>query len=127
MRLAGRVRVSRRDHSPFPHEHTHDRWIGNAIRQRLAPFQKRKRHESPLTLLIHPGSSFPAAPAHSTLRSPEAGQESHVHRGSCLCESIQYEIESDLKAVVNCHCKFCSKAHGAPFTTLLFMPFSRLG
>ena len=49
-----------------------------------------------------------------------------MHRGSCLCESIRYEIENDLKAVVNCHCRFCSKAHGAPFTTLLFMPFSRL-
>ena len=49
-----------------------------------------------------------------------------MHRGSCLCESIRYEIESDLKAVVNCHCRFCSKAHGAPFTTLLFMPFARL-
>jgi hypothetical protein len=48
-----------------------------------------------------------------------------VHRGSCLCESIRYEIDSDLKAVVNCHCRFCSKAHGAPFTTLLFMPFAR--
>jgi hypothetical protein len=49
-----------------------------------------------------------------------------MHQGSCLCESIQYEIESDLKAVVNCHCRFCSKAHGAPFTTLLFMPFADL-
>ena len=49
-----------------------------------------------------------------------------MHQGSCLCESIQYEIESDLKAVVNCHCRFCSKAHGAPFTTLLFMPFAGL-
>jgi hypothetical protein len=49
-----------------------------------------------------------------------------MHQGSCLCESIQYEIDSDLKAVVNCHCRFCSKAHGAPFTTLLFMPFAGL-
>ena len=49
-----------------------------------------------------------------------------MHQGSCLCESIRYEIESDLKAVVNCHCRFCSKAHGAPFTTLLFMPFTSL-
>ncbi len=43
-----------------------------------------------------------------------------MHQGSCLCESIQYEIESDLRAVVNCHRRFCSKAHGAPFATLLF-------
>ena len=49
-----------------------------------------------------------------------------MHRGSCLCESIQYEIESDLRAIVNCHCRFCSKAHGAAFTTLLFAPFANL-
>jgi hypothetical protein len=49
-----------------------------------------------------------------------------MHQGSCLCESVQYEIESDLRAVVNCHCQFCSKAHAAPFTTLLFMPFTGL-
>jgi hypothetical protein len=49
-----------------------------------------------------------------------------MHRGSCLCESIRYEIENDLGMVVNCHCRFCSKAHGAPFTTLLFMPFAGL-
>jgi hypothetical protein len=49
-----------------------------------------------------------------------------MHRGSCLCGSIQYTIESDLKAIVNCHCRFCRKAHGAAFTTLLFMPFSNL-
>jgi hypothetical protein len=49
-----------------------------------------------------------------------------MHRGSCLCGSVTYEIESDLKAIVNCHCRFCRKAHGAPFTTVLFMPFSGL-
>jgi hypothetical protein len=49
-----------------------------------------------------------------------------MHSGSCLCGSVRYEIESDLKAVVHCHCQFCRKAHGAAFTTVLFMPFSRL-
>jgi hypothetical protein len=53
-------------------------------------------------------------------------REGRVHHGSCLCESIRYQIESDLKAVVHCHCRFCSKAHGAAFTTLLFAPFSSL-
>jgi hypothetical protein len=48
-----------------------------------------------------------------------------MHRGSCLCRAIQYEIESDLKAVVNCHCRFCRKAHGGVYTPLLFTPFSR--
>jgi hypothetical protein len=49
-----------------------------------------------------------------------------MYHGSCLCGSIQYEVDSDLKAVVNCHCRFCRKAHGAPFTTVLFMPLSSL-
>ena len=49
-----------------------------------------------------------------------------MHLGSCLCRSIKYEIESDLKAVMNCHCSFCSKAHGAAFTTLLFIPLDNL-
>ena len=46
-----------------------------------------------------------------------------MHQGSCLCGSIQYVIDDNLKFVVNCHCRFCRKAHGAAFTTLLFMPF----
>lgn len=49
-----------------------------------------------------------------------------MHRGSCLCGSIAYEVESDLKAVVNCHCRFCRKAHGSAFTTVLFVPFARV-
>jgi hypothetical protein len=46
-----------------------------------------------------------------------------MHHGSCLCGSIKYSVDDNLKFIVNCHCRFCSKAHGAPFTTLLFMPF----
>lgn len=49
-----------------------------------------------------------------------------MHRGSCLCGSIVYELDSDLKAIVNCHCRFCRKAHGAAFATVLFVPFSRV-
>ncbi len=48
-----------------------------------------------------------------------------MHRGSCLCGSIKYAIDDSLKFIVNCHCGFCRKAHGAPFTTLLFMPFAK--
>jgi hypothetical protein len=48
-----------------------------------------------------------------------------MHHGICLCGSVKYSIDDDLKFVVNCHCRFCSKAHGAPFTTLLFMPFDK--
>ena len=48
-----------------------------------------------------------------------------MHPGSCLCGSVKYTIDDALKFIVNCHCSFCSKAHGAPFTTLLFMPFAK--
>ena len=47
-----------------------------------------------------------------------------MYSGSCLCQSIRYGIEGDPKAVVHCHCQFCRKAHGAPYTTLLFMRFA---
>jgi hypothetical protein len=49
-----------------------------------------------------------------------------MNHGSCLCGSIQYTVDDELKRVVNCHCRFCRKAHGAAFTTLLFMPFAKL-
>jgi hypothetical protein len=49
-----------------------------------------------------------------------------MHRGSCLCGAIKYTVDDNLKLIVNCHCRFCRKAHGAPFTTLLLMPFLKL-
>jgi hypothetical protein len=47
-----------------------------------------------------------------------------MHYGSCLCGSVKYSIDDNLQFVLNCHCRFCSKAHGAAFTTLLIMPFN---
>lgn len=49
-----------------------------------------------------------------------------MHYGSCLCGSIKYAVDDALKLLVNCHCRFCRKAHGAPFTTVSFMPFAKL-
>lgn len=49
-----------------------------------------------------------------------------MRHGSCLCQSIRYAIKGDRLAAVHCHCQFCRKAHGAAYTTLLFMPFSDL-
>lgn len=40
-----------------------------------------------------------------------------IHRGSCLCGGIRYEIHGSLDAVVNCHCSDCRKAHAAAFRT----------
>lgn len=49
-----------------------------------------------------------------------------MHQGSCLCGEIEYVVSGDLKPIVHCHCKYCSKAHGAAFTTLLLMQASDL-
>jgi hypothetical protein len=40
-----------------------------------------------------------------------------LHRGSCLCKGIQYELSSELRATTHCHCSACRKAHGAAFAT----------
>jgi|SRR5712675_2083400 len=53
-------------------------------------------------------------------------EENRMHQGSCLCGVVKYRIESDLKAVVHCHCQFCRRAHGSAFTTLVFVPFAGL-
>lgn len=40
-----------------------------------------------------------------------------MFRGSCLCESIRYEVRGSLSHVTHCHCSMCRKAHGAAFAT----------
>lgn len=41
-------------------------------------------------------------------------KEDNVHRGSCLCGEIRYEIEGELGNFGYCHCRSCRKASGAP-------------
>ena len=38
-------------------------------------------------------------------------------KGSCLCKSIHYEIDSVDTPIIHCHCRTCQKAHAAPFAT----------
>lgn len=40
-----------------------------------------------------------------------------IHKGSCLCGQITYEIHGELVDVLNCHCSMCRKFHGAAFRT----------
>lgn len=40
-----------------------------------------------------------------------------VHKGSCLCGGIKYEIHGELTGTLHCHCSMCRKAHGAAFRT----------
>lgn len=38
-------------------------------------------------------------------------------KGSCHCGVVQYEVRSEVKKVVNCHCNFCRKMNGSAFST----------
>ena len=38
-------------------------------------------------------------------------------RGSCLCGSVNYQIDGPLREATSCHCSMCRKAHGAAFGT----------
>ena len=44
------------------------------------------------------------------------------HTGRCLCGTVRYEIDGDLPRLVNCHCQFCRRAHGAAFVTVGWFP-----
>lgn len=39
------------------------------------------------------------------------------HRGSCLCGAVRFELRAPVTELLNCHCRMCQKAHGAPFAT----------
>lgn len=38
--------------------------------------------------------------------------------GRCSCGVVQYRLEGDLSPLVNCHCQYCRRAHGAAFATV---------
>jgi hypothetical protein len=41
-----------------------------------------------------------------------------IHRGSCLCDTVHYEVHGELGALVYCHCKRCRKATGSAFNAV---------
>lgn len=45
-----------------------------------------------------------------------------MHKGSCLCGSVSFEVKSEPKATSHCHCKMCQKQHGAAFATYASIP-----
>lgn len=40
-----------------------------------------------------------------------------MRTGHCLCGNVRYELAAELGPVVNCHCRFCRRAHGAAFAS----------
>ena len=46
--------------------------------------------------------------------------------GRCLCGAIRYELDAPVEVLVNCHCQFCRRAHGAAFATASPVPSQAL-
>jgi hypothetical protein len=42
--------------------------------------------------------------------------------GGCLCGGVRYEVAARIEVLVNCHCRFCRRAHGAAFATTSPVP-----
>ena len=42
--------------------------------------------------------------------------------GGCVCAAIRYELDAPIERLVNCHCQFCRRAHGAAFVTTSPVP-----
>ena len=38
--------------------------------------------------------------------------------GRCYCGVVRYELDGELGPLVNCHCQYCRRAHGAAFSTV---------
>ena len=47
-----------------------------------------------------------------------------IRTGNCRCGDLQYRVTGVFGPVINCHCSFCRRIHGAPFATLAFVPAS---
>jgi len=41
-----------------------------------------------------------------------------MHKGSCLCGAVNYEISGELGPIVFCHCSKCRKASGSAFNAV---------
>ena len=39
-------------------------------------------------------------------------QVNQVTQGQCLCGQVQFEMQGELRGIVNCHCSKCRKFHG---------------
>lgn len=38
--------------------------------------------------------------------------------GGCFCGLVRYEVEGEPGPLINCHCQFCRRFHGAAFATV---------
>lgn len=47
-------------------------------------------------------------------------------KGSCHCESIEFELKGNPELVVNCHCNECKKRNGSAYSTYMAVKQSDL-
>jgi hypothetical protein len=47
-----------------------------------------------------------------------------VMKGSCLCTTVQYEMEGPFEVLSHCQCSMCRRHHGAAFATFVTVPLS---
>lgn len=40
-----------------------------------------------------------------------------MHKGSCLCGAVKYEVRGKIGAAIYCHCSLCRKATATAFAT----------
>jgi len=40
-----------------------------------------------------------------------------MYKGGCLCGRVRFEISSEIKNIIYCHCSQCRKAQGSAFAT----------
>jgi hypothetical protein len=45
-----------------------------------------------------------------------------TYAGSCLCGRVRYELDTEPKITVACHCSLCRKATGSAFATWTLVP-----
>jgi hypothetical protein len=56
---------------------------------------------------------------------PEVARKSvGVAKGSCLCGTVQYEIDGLFEVMSHCGCSMCRQHHGAAFATFVTVPLS---
>ena len=42
--------------------------------------------------------------------------------GSCLCGAIEYQLKTDIKTLIHCHCLRCRKETGSAFSSVARIP-----
>lgn len=49
-----------------------------------------------------------------------------IHRGSCLCGTVRFEIQGEFDSFFLCHCKHCQKDTGSAHAANLFSQSAKL-